>query len=438
MKKAIMVLVAVSAIVAVVFVACRGPATPTPTPTPTAPMTAADVPELAGKCRPDLALSFGEPFGFKPDGTPFKVSVDYAVMNCEEMVNYEAVIRTRLSVQNGMEYSLFDSEFNPENQVAYLEDLAANPPDIALHHSVSEMASVPAVDKLAALGVKNYNFDLPLFTPSVISYVHHWFEGTPDGGGGGIAGQKWNEIQQATNQKMTILNIYCMRAALWSQQRSSALTEYVKANPNITVIDSMDNGGSDEVASQIVIDTITSNPAVNGIYMQCGGQAGVIAGLKAIDRLKPIGDPAHVTVVTFEGALPVMREMKNGNIDYVMTHGPWDVCDMITKVVMWNAVCGVDMPQNIVCPMFLLDKDNLDSTSNFMYGALYWTEMPPAQWEIWPVLDTVSKNTWGSQAGMEGPLAVLPANVQGAYLGAYTPWALRAPSIEDRKANAGY
>jgi ABC-type sugar transport system substrate-binding protein len=435
MKRAIMLLIAVSAIVAVVFVACRG--TATPTPTPTAPKTAADVPALNGLCRPDLPLSFGEPFGYKADGTPFSVAIDYAVMNCEEMRNYEAVLRTRFT-QNGMEYSMFDSEFNPENQVAYLEDLAANPPDIVINHSVSEMASVPAIDKLSGMGVKVYNFDLPLFTPSVISYVHHWFEGSPDAGGGGICGQKWNEIQKATNQKMTILNIYCMRAALWSQARSAAVTEWVKDNPNITVIDSKDNGGSDEVASQIVIDTLTSNPAVNGIYMQCGGQAGVIAGLKAIDRLKPIGDPQHVTVVTFEGALPVMKEMKNGNIDFVMTHGPWDVCDVTTKVVMWNAVCGVDMPQDIVCPMFLLDKNNLDSTSNFMYGALYWTEMPPAQWDIWPVLDTVTKNTWGSKAGMEGPLAVRPANITGMYLGSYTPWGLRAPSLADRKANAKY
>jgi ribose transport system substrate-binding protein len=438
MKKATMLLMAIIAVVAVALVACRPQAeTPTQPTEPTEPMTAGDVPELDGLCRPDLALSFGEPFGYKPDGSPFVVVVDYALLACEEMVNYEGVIRTRFT-QNGMEYSKFDSEFNPESQVAFLEDLAANPPDIAVHHPVNELAAVPAVDRLAELGVLNYNFDLPLFSDNVISYVHHWFEGPPDGGGGGICGQKWVEIADSTNEPLTILDIWCNRTALWSQQRNDALTEYVSGHPNITVIESIDNGGSEEVTSQIVIDNLTANPEINGIYMQCGGQAGTIAGLKAVDRLKPIGDPQHVTFVTYEGALPVMQEMENGNIDFVMTHGPWDVCDMLTKIVMWNAVCGVDVPQNISVPMFLIDAQNLNSTSNFMYGALYWTQMPPAQWEIWPVLDMTQGNTWGSAAGKAGPLALLPANLTANYYGDYTPWSIDAPSIEARKANAGY
>jgi len=430
MKSIIIPLVVVATIVSLVLGGCKAaPApAPAPAPTPTAPMTAGDIPALEGTCRPDLAIGYGAPFAFKPDGTPFTISIDYAILACEEMINYEGVLRTHFT-EAGMEYSLFDSEFNADKQVAYLEDLAAvNPPDIAVHHPVTELASVAAVDNLAAKGVLNYNFDLPLFTDSVISYVHHWFEGPAAAGGGGLCGEKWVEIAEANNQHMTILDIWCLRAALWSQQRDDALTNYVEGHPLITVIESIDGGGSEELASEIVIDTLTAHPEVNGIFMQCGGQAGTIAGLRAIDKLKPIGDPEHVTMVTYEGALPVMAEMEKGNIDYVMTHGPWDVCDTVCKVVLWNAVCGVEMPQNIVCPMYLLDKDTLDNPDNFMYGALYWTQMPPAQWEIWPVLDTETP----------GSLVLLPENLRANYYGDFTQWELRAPSLEDRKANAGY
>jgi hypothetical protein len=96
--------------------------------------------------------------------------------------------------------------------------------------------------------------------------------------------------------------------------------------------------------------------------------------------------------------------------------------------VLWNAVCGVDVPQNIVCPMYLLDASTLNSTDHFMYGALYWTQMPPAQWEIWPVLDTETP----------GSLILLPENLRASYYGDYTTWQLGAPSLEARKANAGY
>jgi ABC-type sugar transport system substrate-binding protein len=429
MKKASIFVITVVLVVAALIGGCRAaPTTPTTPTTPTAPMTAADVPELEGKCRPDLAIGYGEPFAFKPDGTPFTISIDYAILACEEMVNYEGVLRTHFT-QAGMEYSLFDSEFNADQQVAFLEDLAAvNPPDIAVHHPVTELASVSVVDTLASKGVLNYNFDLPLFTDSVISYVHHWFEGPAEAGGGGLCGEKWIEIAEQQNKDFTILDIWCNRAALWSKQRNDALTNYVSGHPNITVIESMDNGGSEEITAEIVIDNLTANPEINGIYMQCGGQAGVISGLRAIDKLKPIGDPEHVTIVTFEGALPVMAEMEKGNIDYVMTHGPWDVCDTVSKVVLWNAVCGVDMPQNIVLPMYLLDADTLNSTDHFMYGALYWTQMPPAQWEIWPVLDTETP----------GSLVLLPENLRANYYGDYTRWQLAAPSLEARQANMGY
>jgi ABC-type sugar transport system substrate-binding protein len=426
MKRAIIVLITIAIVVTVVFSGCK--AAPTTAPTTTAPMTAADVPELEGKCRPDLAIGYGEPFAFKPDGTPFTISIDYAILSCEEMINYEGVLRTHFT-QAGMEYSLFDSEFNADKQVAFLEDLAAvNPPDIAVHHPVNELASVAAVDNLRSKGVLNYNFDLPLYTESVISYVHHWFEGPAAAGGGGLCGEKWVEIAEATNQPLTILDIWCLRAAFWSQQRNAALMNYVEGHPLITVIESIDGGGSEEVASEIVIDTLTAHPEVNGIYMQCGGQAGVISGLRAIDKLKPIGDPEHVTMVTFEGALPVMQEMEKGNIDYVMTHGPWDVCDTVCKVVLWNAVCGVDMPQNIVCPMYLLSAETLNNPDNFMYGALYWTQMPPADWEKWPVLDTETS----------GSLVLLPENLRDYYYGDFTRWQLGAPSLAARKANAGY
>jgi ABC-type sugar transport system substrate-binding protein len=427
MKKATILVITIAVVVAIIFGGCRAAQGPSG-PTPEGPATAADVPELVGLCRPDLPMNYGPEFAFKPDGTPYEVAVAYVVMNCEEMVNYEGVQRTNFG-RAGMEYSAFDSQFNADVQIAYLEDLASvNPPDFCVIQPVNEMAVVPSADKLAATGTQIYTFDLPLFTQNVNNSVHHWFEGPASAGGGGLIGEKWVEIAEATNQELNILEIWCMRSALFSQQRHASLWNYVKDNPMINVVESIDNGGSEEITAQIVIDNFTADPSMNGIYMQCGGQAGVISGLRSIDRLLPIGDPNHVTVITFEGALPVMQEMEKGNIDYVMTHGPWDVCDTLVKVVLWNGVCNVDLPQNIVPPMYLLDKDTLNNPNNFMYGALYWTQMPAARWDLWPILDT----------GAEGSLVLLPADMWDFYYGDYTRWQLGNPSLEARQANAGY
>jgi len=399
------------------------PVTPPPVAPPVAPRTAADVPELAGLCRPDLAMDYGEPFAFKPDGTPYRFATSYILLGCEEMINYEGVVCASVAKAGG-EYSMFDANFDADSQVAYLEDLATiSPPDILLLHAVNELALAPAVDKCTAAGILCYAFDPPCYSDNVISYVHHWFEGPI---GSGLCGNKWVELAEAENKEYTVLEIWGDSAAMWSQGRHEGHYQAIKDHPLITLIESSDCLGSDEKTAEFVIDNLTARPEINGIYHQCGGQSGIIAGLRTLGKLKPIGDPEHITVNTFEGATPVMAEMMKGNIDWVSTHGPWDVCDTIVKVALWNAVCGVAMPKDIVPPMILLNAENLQESNYF--GAQYWTQMPPERWDIWPILDTETP----------GSLVLLPEGIRGFYFGESTPWELRAPSIQDRKDNMGY
>ena len=428
MKKIIIPLIMVAVVVTLIFAGCRPAVAPAPPVAPAAPRTAADVPELAGLCRPDLAMDYGEPFAFKPDGTPYRVACDYVNLRSEEMQNYEGVLRTNFQ-RAGCVYTLFDTQLNVDIEVAYLEDLAAvTRPDIIVNHTCSEWGTVPAINKCAEAGIQIYSYDLPLFSDNCRSHIHHWHEGPL---GSGINGEKFVEIVEETGEHLTILEVWCVRAMLFSQQRHEGFYNAIKPlidEGKITLIESIDNMGSDETAATIVIDNLTAHPEINAIYMQCGGQTGVVSGLRAVGKLKPIGDPEHIIVNTYEGATPVMAEMEKGNIDYVATHGPWDVCDLIVKVVLWDAVCGVRMPQDIVLPMYLLSPETLTDPDYFMYGALYWTQMPPGRWELWPIQDHSTP----------GCLALLPEYLKASYHGDYTPWQLEAPSVEDRKANMGY
>jgi len=437
MKKFIIPLIVVSVMVAVALVGCAPGAAPAPAPGPEPAGEIPTAPNGTPLWRADLAMDYGEPFAFKPDGSPYKVATSYILLGCEEMVNYEGVVRTNVGRAGGV-YSMFDANFNADAQVGYLEDLAAvGDVDVLLLHAVNELALAPPVDKCTQAGIQVYAFDPPCYSENVISYVHHWFEGDV---GSGICGNKWVEIAEQTGEHLTILEIWGDRAAMWSQGRHQGHYNAIEPLINsgqITLIESSDCLGSEEKTAEFVIDNLTAHPEINGIYHQCGGQNGIIAGLKTLGKLEMRGEPGHVIINTFEGSTIITGMFKEGTIDYVSTHGPWDVCDTICKVWLWGTVCGVDMPKDIVAPMFLLSADNINNANNYMFGALYWSEQLPAQWEKWPILDTETPNTWGLAAG-EGPLYVLPENIRGFYYGDYSSWGLRAPSIEDRKANAGY
>ena len=336
MKKIIIPLMTVAVVVGLVFSGCVPPVAPVApvTPPPVAPpappevwwgKTAADIPELAGLCRPDLKMDYGEPFAFKPDGTPYWVANDLIVMNCEEIINYEGVLASKFK-KAGFEYTTFDDQFNSDLQIAYYEDLAAlpKPPDIIVSVPPNEIACVPAIDKLAARGCQIYAYGISIYSENVISLVQHWDEGPI---GGGVCGQKWIEIMEEEDlEHLTLLEIWCARASGFSVARHfghyNAIEPLIEEG-KITLIESIDNAGSEETAAQIVIDNLTAHPEIDGIYMQCGGQAGIVSGLRAIGQLLPIGDPGHIYVVTYEGATPITAEMEKGNIDYIATHGPW-------------------------------------------------------------------------------------------------------------------
>ena len=94
MKKFIIPLIVVSVMVAVALAGCVPGAAPAPAPGPEPSGEIPTAPNGTPLWRADLAMDYGEPFAFKPDGSPYKVATSYILLGCEEMVNYEGVVRT--------------------------------------------------------------------------------------------------------------------------------------------------------------------------------------------------------------------------------------------------------------------------------------------------------------------------------------------------------
>jgi ABC-type sugar transport system substrate-binding protein len=172
-----------------------------------------------------------------------------------------------------------------------------------------------------------------------------------------------------------------------STLRHEGFHRAVDARPDlITVMESGDGGwNSVEIASSYIMDAFTAHPELNGTFQHGGGNAGSIEGLRAIDRLVPIGDPDHVYISTNDADTSGVLEMDNGFVDAFAQHGGWYVSDATVQVVLTNLCLGHPVPRYVNLPMFVVTPDNIDTT--YFFGANPAYPRMPKDYDLWPILD---------------------------------------------------
>lgn len=99
-------------------------------------------------------------------------------------------------------------------------------------------------------------------------------------------------------------------------RRSSCLNDALKAATNITVVAQVPTDWSTEKAMIGVQNSLQEHPDLNGVYQPWNdGLQGVFSALEAKGRLKPVGDPQHVVVVSIDGLPSGCRAVRDGLLD---------------------------------------------------------------------------------------------------------------------------
>ena len=101
------------------------------------------------------------------------------------------------------------------------------------------------------------------------------------------------------------------------RDRSQAFGDCMKAKyPNITVYAEPTNWDGPTAAADLQT-VMAQHPDVNGIYMQAGGAflAPTLAALKGKNKLIPVGQPGHITIVSNDGIPQEYQAIRDGQID---------------------------------------------------------------------------------------------------------------------------
>jgi ABC-type sugar transport system substrate-binding protein len=335
---------------------------------------------------------YGENFAVKPDGTPYKVGIGYIYMGSDAILCYEGVFRTQIS-RTGAYYIMNDGALNIAKQIAWVQDMTATvKPDMITVQMVDEVQAGPAIEEATKAGIPVFSFDCGTAGP-IVSWVHHLFEGPtakyPDIDGANLIGEYFRDLAEQHQKPIDIFILWGPKSLKALQDRKAGLLKGIDDHPLVSVTDSPETDGSEGMAATVTMDAFTTNPDLNAIFTLGGGGGGCVSGLKAIGRLYPADEfminPDAVCTTAFEGDLLMQEHLDKGNVACFGTHGGWDVCDAMLKVMYNNVILGMEVPKEIPVPMYLLTAENC--RTEMMFGSAYWTVMPRGEYEDWPVLD---------------------------------------------------
>jgi len=343
---------------------------------------------------------FGEDLAVKPDGTPYVIATTYIFVTVDPMANWVGNMHSLIK-RAGADNIDFDPNGDPQKQIAFVEDLiAVRKPDALIMQPINEALLSPVTDKAAAAGIANYAFDFDNYSENTICTVWDYFTGDF---GSNLLGEYFIELAEKNNEHIYVFEVWGDMAVDSSHQRHEGFHRVVDTRPDlITVMESGDGGwNSVEIASSYIMDAFTAHPELNGTFQHGGGNAGSIEGLRAIDRLLPIGDPDHVYISTNDADTSGVIEMDNGYVDAFAQHGGWFLSDALVQVVLTNLVLGQSVPRYINLPMFVVTPDNIDTT--YFCGANPAYPRQSKDYDEWPILD------W-SGIGIECPTSDMKAS----------------------------
>jgi len=123
-------------------------------------------------------------------------------------------------------------------------------------------------------------------------------------------------IKTAEGKPFKLLEIQGSLANDNGIRRSSCLNAALKAAPNINVVAHVPTDWSSEKAMIATQNTLQAHPDLNGVYQPWNdGLRGVFSALEAKGRLKHVGDPQHVVVVSIDGLQSGCKAVRDGFLD---------------------------------------------------------------------------------------------------------------------------
>jgi ABC-type sugar transport system substrate-binding protein len=211
-------------------------------------------------------------------------------------------------------------------------------------------------------GVAVTSFDQ---APADLSWVRYHVGGDPLADGTAAAAEF---VRIADGKPFKLLEL---QGALNSDngiKRSRGLHEGLEGHDNITIVGQVPTDWAPEPALAGIENALQSHPDLNGIYLPTDGQIpSAFSALEAVNKLKKVGEPGHVAIVSIDGDPIGCKAVRDGLVDMVLAT---DVPTMTHNVLeqTLNAVNGDTVAETEFLPGIAVTPDTIEDKADQVWG----------------------------------------------------------------------
>jgi len=275
----------------------------------------------------------------------------------EFMVALDTGIQKKCA-EYGMEVTVLDGNSDSNTQITQIEDCITAGYDIILLAANNSEELVAGVKKANDAGIPVVTLDGEVGEGcEVLASV------TFDNYAGGETAA---ETLMSLVEACSVLECSGASGAYHAVRRGGGFEDKMAANEDYVVIPNDCNWDA-EVAQNAVVDTLTSNSEVKAIFAHNGEMIrGVIAGLKQLNMLYPVGDENHITVVSVDGTANELDYIREGYQDACVEQNPFDMGGLAVQIAYEYLSGGNTEPeyQQYVYPR-VIKADNVEDEVNW-------------------------------------------------------------------------
>jgi len=317
----------------------------------------------------------------KPDGTQYKLAYTPPFLVAEWCYVGDEVIKSLVKRAGGSITSL-DPNSSPDKQLAIVDDFITMGVNGIMILPVDSSSIVPAIQRANNAGIPVFDCTNPIDDPSIVTSV--------SGGNyqmGYEAGRFLANYAKQTGKPMIVFELWNLRSMQSLHERAQGFADAVAKEPLVKqVIESDDTGYSNDTTMSLLADAFTAHPEINAVFSQGAVVNGIVQGLKAINKLYPVGDPNHIVVTTIDEETDTDMAVRDGWFDATTMHSAWELNDALTKLALMYVCCGnKDIPKEVIVPTYSITAANMNSPR---WGEPALTGfMQHANFDLWPILD---------------------------------------------------
>lgn len=258
----------------------------------------------------------------------------------------------------GIEVTVLDGNGDSATQITQIEDCITAGYDVILLSPNNSEELVAGVKKANEAGVPVISLDGEMGEGCEVlaSVTFDNYEG------GKTAAAALMDIIESCS----VLECSGATGAYHAVRRGGGFEDAMAENNAYTVIPN-DCSWDAEVAQNAVVDILTSNPDVKAVFTHNGEMVrGVIAGLKQMNLLKPVGDEDHIVVVSVDGTPAELDYIREGVLDACIEQNPFDMGALAVTIAYEYLTGENTAPEanQYVYPR-VINKDNVEDPVNW-------------------------------------------------------------------------